>query len=521
MANPVELAPPTQNFRIFYDPTLTNALSNALQFARTVESDFQTLTRWFAIQDGFGPNNRTTVNLIYKDGSGSNNQGYHGDGSTTLNLNGAPSGTPVSDIIRMHFVAEFSEVLMDYNNQHGPTTWQAGSSHGEGLSQFCAYLMAPAGYNSFYGPGFENSWLLTANRPNWVDNTEATDGDVYSYGCALLFLFYLHTQRNHSTESIIQNGADTLAGTYNKLTGRNDAFVPFSSLLGRFYPHGERDAYLQVVDPFPLIEGPGRRVDIDGTEKDLGNPVFMSRGEAVTRPFFNCPAKLYKFDIYGQPYQLFLTAKTQGFASAGFNWYLNGLVMTGASGSVTVPIRLTEKNPNVAGGTTTLDNTIDVSWQITPSDNRTSNITLTADRPFGKYDLNIEVHATETFNLAAAGAVGTDIRFIDNSNVQWETQYYIDQKACSKAFNDIAHRYVRVHPYLSLVLTLPDPPEQYDAAVRTLRNLARELEALQHAPAEVQHGIDKLLRAKLGVSAGALRNLGTHQAHEEGLKTSE
>jgi len=128
MADPVELTPPTQNFRIFYDPSLTNALANAMQFARTVESDFQTLTRWFVIADGFGPNNRVTVNLIYKDGSGSNNRGYHDDGSTTLNLNGAPFGAAVAQTIRMHFVAEFSEVLMDYNNQHGPTTWRAGSA---------------------------------------------------------------------------------------------------------------------------------------------------------------------------------------------------------------------------------------------------------------------------------------------------------------------------------------------------------------------------------------------------------
>ena len=513
MADPVELTPPTQNFRIFYDPSLTNALANAMQFARTVEADFQTLTRWFAINDGFGPNNRTTVNLIYKDGSGSNNRGYHDDGSTTLNLNGAPSVLPVAQIIRMHFVAEFSEVLMDYNNQHGPTTWLAGSSHGEGLSQFCAYMMASAGYNSFYGPGFENAWLRTANRPNWVDTTEPTDGDVYSYGCALLYLFYLHSQLGYSTESIIHNGADTLAGTYNKLTGRNDAFAPFSSLLGRFYPHGERDAYLEVVDPFPLIEGPGRRVDIDGTENDFGAHVFMRDGHAVTRPFFNCPEKDYKFEIYGQPYQLALSAKTHGFASAGFNWYLNGLVMTGTRGSVTVPIRLTKKDPNVAGGVTTGDTQIVVSWQIVFKDMRTSTIVLTARDPFGKYDLDIEAHATETFNLAAASAVGSAIRFIDSSAVQWSAQYYADKAACSKAFLDVAHRYVRGHRYLNLVLTLPDPPEQYDAALRTLRNLARELESLQHAPAEVQRGIDQYLRARLGVSVGALRNLAGDQGH--------
>ena len=515
MADPVELTPPTQNFRIFYDPSLTNALANALQFARTVESDFQTLTRWFAINDGFGPNNRTTINLIYKDGSGSNNRGYHDDGSTTLNLNGAPSGTVIAQIIRMHFVAEFSEVLMDYNNQHGPTTWLAGSSHGEGLSQFCAYTMAPAGYNDFYGAGFENTWLRTPNRPNWVDDTEGTDGDVYSYGCALLYLFYLHTQLGHSTESIIRNGADSLAATYNKLTGRNDAFDPFSRLLGRFYPHGERDAYLEVVDPFPLIEGPGRRVDIDGTENDVGGGVFMRHGHAVTRPFFNCPEKDYKFDIYGQPYQLSLTAKTHGFASAGFNWYLNGLVMTGTSGSVTVPIRVTEKDPNVAGGVTTRDTQIVVSWQIVAKDMRTCTTVLTVWDPFGKYELDVEAHATETFNLAAAGAVGSAIQFIDSSTVQWSAEYYRDKAACSKAFLDVAHRYVRGHRYLNLVLTLPDPPEQYDGALRTLRNLARELESLQNAPAEVQHGIDKILRARLGVSSGALRNLES-QGHREG-----
>ena len=98
--------------------------------------------------------------------------------------------------------------------------------------------------------------------------------------------------------------------------------------------------------------------------------------------------------------------------------------------------------------------------------------------------------------------------------MQWEPQFYADQKACSAAFVDVGKRYVRVHSYLNLVLTLPDPPEQFEGAVRTLKALARELEALQHAPSEVYHGIDQLLRAKLGVSAGALRQLGAHQGHE-------
>ena len=161
-------------------------------------------------------------------------------------------------------------------------------------------------------------------------------------------------------------------------------------------------------------------MDIDGTVNDLGSHVFMSHGHAVTRPFFSCPEKDYQFDIYGQPYQLALSAKTHGFASAGFAWYLNGLVMTGTSGSVTVPIRLTEKNPNAVGGVTTRDTHIVVGWQIVSKDMRTSNVVLTVQEPFGKYELNIEAHATETFNLVPPSAVGSDIRFINSSAVQWE-----------------------------------------------------------------------------------------------------
>jgi hypothetical protein len=168
--------------------------------------------------------------------------------------------------------------------------------------------------------------------------------------------------------------------------------------------------------------------------------------------------------------------------------------MTGSSGSVTVPIRLTAKDPNVVGGVTTSDTNIVVSWQSV-KDMRTSSIVLTGWDPFGKYELDIEAHATETFNLAGASAVGSAIRFLDSSKVQWAAQYYADQAACSRAFLDVADRYVRGHRYLNLVLTLPDPPEQYDAALRTLRNLGRELESRQHAPAEVQRGIDQFLRA--------------------------
>jgi hypothetical protein len=516
----IELTPPTQNFRIFYDPSLPNALANVLQFARSVEFDFQTLTNWFGVTDGFGPNNRTNVNLIYQGNHGSDNHGYHGDGSTTLNLNGAPSvaATAIADTIRMHFVAEFSEVLMDYNNQHGPTTWVAGQSHGEGLSLYCAYTLAPNGYNAFYGPGFENNWLSSNRVSNdWVNNTEQTDKDSLSYGCALLYLFYLQSQLDFSTVQIIQNGGSTLAQTYNKLAGAGDAFNPFRSLLDQFYPPGQAGGqYLQVVNPFPLLTAVGRRVDITATNNDVGNPVLVAIGDAVMKPFFNCPEKDYKFGIWGQPYQLSIAAKTHGFGSASFNWYLNGLVMTGNAGTITVPISLTEQNPNAVGGGSSRDTTIQINWQITAQGNTNSTMLLSCQGPFGIYDLNVRVDATEVFATGAPGATNTDFEIISDAQVKWEAQYYKDRAACEKPFIDVASRYVRYHPYLNLLLVAPDPPEQYQRAVQFLKNIARELESLKDTPAEVHKGIDKVLRSQLGVSSAALHALLTHKEQLEG-----
>lgn len=132
---------------------------------------------------------------------------------------------------------------------------------------------------------------------------------------------------------------------------------------------------------------------------------------------------------------------------------------------------------------------------------------FTVGRPFGWYQLNLEVHATETFNTAVPSAIGTDPESIDDSQVQCEDQYHKDKHACEAPFIDIATRYVHYHSYLHLILTLPDPPEEFGVAVRNLKALARELEALQNAPVEVRRGVDKVLRVQLGVSSGALRGL--------------
>jgi hypothetical protein len=509
----LELAPPTTNFRIFYNPSFPNGLANAIQFRNRVENDFWQLTEWFGGNNAFGPSNRVTVNLTYQGGSGSDNAGYRSDGSTALNLNGAPNASPVDDVIRMHFVAEFSEVLMSYNNQHGPATWDRGKSHGEGLSQFCAYMMAPAGYKAFYGPQFENIWLKSTH-PDWVSNTEGTDTNPLSFACALLFLFYLHSQKGFDVPTIIRNGGSNLAETYTKLTGRADAFVPFDTLISAFFPFSERTAVLDVVNPFPLNEIYGRWVVVDADEQNDGPAATILHNHKKVQPFFTCPEKDYQYDVNGQALQLQVTAKTIGFGAAGFSWRINGMAITGYDETIVVPIHLTEKDPLFPTGQSQRDTTMSIHFNITAKTNTTCVATISLGVPYGKYSLDITVEAVETYaNFPAE--TGDNFEAIDNSRVVWEQAYYDDKAACEKGFMDIVRRYVRANPVILRVFNQPDPPPEWKQAINVLQQLGAAFRQLEQEPEKTRHAAEQLLSDRLGLSVESLRGMASVGARLE------
>ena len=112
----------------------------------------------------------------------------------------------------MVFMNEWVEILMSLSGGK----WNAGDSSGEGLSQYCGIVRFPVGHYSYYG-SWVNQWLNflpRPPRPDWVNKTETTDKDAFSYGCALAFLFYLNTQLNFSINQIIAAGASNLATVY-------------------------------------------------------------------------------------------------------------------------------------------------------------------------------------------------------------------------------------------------------------------------------------------------------------------
>jgi hypothetical protein len=158
------------------------------------------------------------------------------------------------------FVAEMIEILMTFK---GP--WRPGDSGGEGLSRVAAELLHPQ-----YGNGFVNAWLAadptsavadSEFRKDWVSQnftggplkaggSVRGDDDSYSYGCAMLFIYYLKSQLGFSMPQVVQNGGATLADTYRVLTnGQVNGFWAFKSLLAEHFPIGVQSP---TDDPFPL-----------------------------------------------------------------------------------------------------------------------------------------------------------------------------------------------------------------------------------------------------------------------------
>lgn len=242
----------TSNFQIQYDDSeytgvgeLAAVQSRALAFKNVCESDYSQLCGWFgiAVGAGLGPSNRVIVTLT-KNVRGAVNFGYS-ENNPRMNVN--PELGASDDFDLGLFVAELIEILMDYT---GRNRWDPSNSGGEGLSRVAAELLHPQ--YAPQGGAFVNAWLASDPttdptaavadsefRKDWVSQNftggplkaggnVGGDDDSYSYGCSMLFIYYLKTQLGYSMAQIIQNGAGTLEATYQRLTNARLTAFPRS-----------------------------------------------------------------------------------------------------------------------------------------------------------------------------------------------------------------------------------------------------------------------------------------------------
>ncbi|WP_426611286.1 hypothetical protein [Bradyrhizobium sp. McL0616] len=510
----------TAHFNIQYDETLIgpdgtpNAISRAQRVMGVCEAEFGILASWYKITDGFGPDNRITIQIVadFAAGGASNN-GYKGSntvikiGNQTSNANAVAAGQSSC----MSLVAELVEVFASYRNQHGNSAWNASKSDGEGLSLLCARERFGTGYALFYGPPWVNRWLQSSRDTQWIGASENTDKNPVSFGLSLLFLYYLKNQLNHSIPDIIAAGGDNLAQTYQNLTGKNDAAAAFSQLINKYFRPGSTPQ-LATENPFPLLEGLRRDVKLSVDSEPEGKPFRVDQGLVLTSPFFTCPKDVYRWYLDSAPKKVTCIAATRGFGLPIYRWRVNGvdlnppaqLEQPNVQGSITVQAAVTTDHA-AQPATSALQDVI-VNYGV-GEDDFTSNLVFDLPGVVGHVDLSIEASASERFASSDVSWSAESLT-VDNEILHWEARYYADRGRCMKPFLDVAARYIRSDAFFSLVKTLPDPPQEYTRVIRELKQAAAGIATLaQHAPDQAQE-LRHAMSSALGITPAVLHDLG-------------
>ena len=238
---PVKETGKTTHFTVYAAAVLgANGQTVAQAVLAKCEKDYQTLAQYFGMQI-------KTFNVIAAplspnlDGTGG---AYH-HSCDAVDLYCDVVFHPEIDaaVTSALVIAEETEVFMGVQAKG----WDCGASNGEGLSRVLAEEMYPGvldGYES------ASDWL-DGGRPDWVTQIKATDQDMVANGCSVLFLNWLHYQLGLGWDKICQAAAPTLEGTYEKLTGKKNAFPEFKALLDKHFPPGQ-PAKLKKDNPFPL-----------------------------------------------------------------------------------------------------------------------------------------------------------------------------------------------------------------------------------------------------------------------------
>jgi hypothetical protein len=463
----------TNHFEIYYDDTLgVGVLRLAQALAQTCEFDYQRCVGWFGVQVPFrSPDTPGFIRVLILTRDGGWNNGSGG----FIQLD--PGADPTS--LRFIFISELTEMFMLAQG----SAWIPSDSKGEALSRLLseeAYPTAPAEGLYFTA----QSWLGTGEDPtgsghrrNWVDQSEPTDQNFKSIGCAILFLNYVRWQLGYSLQSILMSDGKTLEALYEQVVGGNGGFQPFSDLLNRFFPIGSHPS---VGDnPFPLLDAAYRTLQLSFSASPLGAPVVLRSG-AVEEQFLGCPPKPYSYSVKETSNNVICTAKAIGFGVPVFQWTINGVVAP-LNGIVQFSVTVFDQNPqSVSGGAPVI---VPVVIECTIG-HHGATLTLTPiSAMVGHVALNIQVTTSDSFVEPSEVFVALGAVSVASQQVVFDPTYYKDAYACAKAFINRHHFVAPPFDHLSqaigVLLTLPDPSPEFSRALAILEQMAEAVISLR------------------------------------------
>lgn len=391
----------------------------------------------------------------------------------------------VIEFPRFVFVAELAEILMDFTG-YG---WSAHNSMGEGLSNVLGALLHPVGYyDAKQGPRI-NQWLNGGggpppNLPRSADNvnsTEDTDQNIFSYGCAILFINYLVYQLGYPLKDVIRGLGPTLADTYAKFTNTTAAaaYPAFNTLLQDHIGNTTTNNLLRD-NIFPLYDTKHRRVETSvGDPINQGAPVIDPNPVMFdVKPGLICPVGKYGFTKQHQQIERLVYARARGMANASFRWSIEGvgIAARGQWTYITVNKPVLVRNPD--GKTQTIAKALTILYVIADSWNGSVLYlkTVTAD---GNFDMTVSVDARES-GVNNDPEVGT-FQDVGLDTVTWLAGEEIKKawKRCNPFYATVDKTIWGMTAQLSDFKNRPDPPSE-----RTLVQIADSVRHLEAAVAQ-------------------------------------
>jgi hypothetical protein len=512
--------PYTSNFIIKYEDAdrLNNVYYTPQQIAIVIrranllynscENDLSILAGWFGVDilAAFGYNHRITV-LFTNSFNGQAllgvNEGYDSSNIWIDPSVADDSGPANDDGVLGIFVAELSEILMGKGN------WNRGYSNGEALSRVVAKLLHP-GIKTFPGLRRDTQIWLTENPQIWIPNNPVSkltsildshtslrqdwittnftgensvkgDGDPYSFGCGVLFIFFLKDQLGYSMAQIAQKGGDSLEETYQTLTGQTQGFIKLKNLLDDFFP-GSIDT--GTDNPFPL----GGKFCTSYLTTGIDNKGDTLVQTGSSKVFFLTCGGTYNWSIFQLNSTLQVFANFSGFAHPQLSWSINGVKVTSAFRLMNVMAEITPINEDISH-TEDIQITTDlVSNSNFPTDGSILQITTNGYYP-GRIRFDIQVSITDQFADKTLNQTQSFLLVEFNTlKIVWEDKYYLDMREC-------VDRYWREHTpqFKTLRSFMPDPPPELLNSIALFRQLSIELHALKGKDSKAAHMINKSL----------------------------
>ena len=466
-----------------------DALSNLEAVVAIAERDFATLAGWFGIPTD-APFRQVEVRINQTGGGGSNG-GYQTDLGINISGIARRSDPMVADeIVRQIFVAELAEIMMSYRGQTvaGSGPWHAGDSTGEGLSRVMGAELHPVGY---YGGGFATLASWTGNgAPDWVNATFTGNavfaGDTFwpSFGCAVVFLYYLHTQRGLDWGAIIAAEGATLQEKYASLGYTDDGFTAMTGLLTTFFG---TLANVSTVDddPFPLFPDYRRSLFLSTQETVLGPDRAGPIGTVTIRPGAMCPAGSYEFAEFGTDHACTVDCVAEGYAMPAFAWQIAGVNVPAGSSGVATPLGVTVAAAPVdpaAPGASAAETPAQLMVQLAPSSDHQPDGQLVITDVSGRREtlaLHVTVSVTETTAPAEPVLTASIWGTLSTARVIYDDAYYRDRRRCLDGLTALLHKLLvaRPPPYIDDIR--PDPDPIYRLAADTILAVRESLPDLE------------------------------------------